>query len=49
MVNFAAFAEISGAIIGAVGLALALEWYGVNTLLRLMPAPKRTGPGDERR
>jgi hypothetical protein len=49
MVNFASFAEISGAIIVAVGLALALEWYGVNSLLRLMPAPKHVTPGDEQR
>jgi hypothetical protein len=44
MVSFAAFAEISGTVIAAVGLALALEWYGVNSLLRLMPAPKHVTP-----
>jgi len=49
MVSFAAFAEISGAIIAAVGLALALEWFGVNGLLRLMPAPKRVVSSDQRR
>jgi hypothetical protein len=49
MVRFAAFAEISGAIIAAVGLALALEWFGVNGLLRLMPAPTHARPSDERR
>jgi hypothetical protein len=49
MVNFASFAEISGTIIAAVGLALALEWYGVNSLLRRMPAPKHAAPRDEQR
>lgn len=49
MVSFAAFAGISGAIIAAVGLALGLEWFGVNGLLRLMPAPKQVAPPSERR
>jgi hypothetical protein len=31
------FAEIAGAIIGAIGLALGLEWIALNTLMRLMP------------
>ena len=31
------FAEVAGAIIGAIGLALGLEWFTLNTLLRLMP------------
>ena len=31
------FAEIAGAIIGAIGLALALEYVALNTLMRLMP------------
>ena len=32
-----AFAEIAGAIIGAIGLALGLEWFTLNSLMRLMP------------
>ena len=32
-----AFAEIAGAIIGAIGLALGLEWLTLNGLIRLMP------------
>ena len=31
------FAEMAGAIIGAIGLALGLEWFTLNSLLRLMP------------
>jgi len=31
------FVEVAGAIIGAIGLALGLEWFTLNTLLRLMP------------
>ena len=31
------FAEVAGAIIGAIGLALGLEWFTLNTLLKLMP------------
>jgi hypothetical protein len=31
------FAEVAGAIIGAVGLALGLEWITLNSLMRLMP------------
>jgi hypothetical protein len=32
-----AFAEIAGAIIGAIGLALGLEWLTLSGLIRLMP------------
>lgn len=37
MESTVAFAEIAGAIIGAIGLALGLEWLTLNTLIRLMP------------
>ena len=37
MENTVAFAEIAGAIIGAIGLALGLEWLTLNGLIRLMP------------
>ena len=35
------FAEIAGAIIGAIGLALGLEWVALNSLMRLMPSESR--------
>jgi hypothetical protein len=31
------FAEVTGAILGALGLALALEWATLSGLFRLMP------------
>ncbi|MFY9689728.1 MAG: hypothetical protein WA369_02470 [Candidatus Acidiferrales bacterium] len=31
------FAEVTGAVIGALGLALGLEWATLNGLFRLMP------------
>jgi hypothetical protein len=34
LIEYAAFA---GAVIGSIGLALALEWVGLNGLFRLMP------------
>jgi hypothetical protein len=37
MNNFIAFAEVAGAIIAALGLALALEWVGLYGLTSLMP------------
>ena len=37
MENTVAFAEIAGAIIGAIGLALGLEWLTLSGLIRLMP------------
>ncbi len=33
-----AFAEITGAILASIGIAFALEWYGLNGLMRLLPA-----------
>jgi hypothetical protein len=37
MNNFIAFAEVAGAIIAALGLALGLEWVGLYGLTSLMP------------
>lgn len=37
MESMIGFAEIAGAIIGAIGLALGLEWVALNSLMRLMP------------
>jgi hypothetical protein len=48
MNSFIAFAEISGAILAALGLALGLEWLGLSGLMRLMPAGRRNPPRDER-
>lgn len=31
------FAEVAGAIIGAIGLALGLEWVTLNRLMHMMP------------
>ena len=44
MDGFIAFSEVTGAILAALGLALALEWYGLNGLMRLMPATRRNPP-----
>jgi hypothetical protein len=38
MENFIGFAEVAGAIIAALGLALGLEWVGLYGLTSLMPA-----------
>ena len=46
MGSFIAFAEVTGAMIGALGLALALEWAALYGLTRLMPErrePPRNG------
>lgn len=37
MNGFIEYAAFAGAIIGSIGLALALEWAGLNGLFRLMP------------
>lgn len=37
MENTIGFVEVAGAIIGAIGLALGLEWLTLNSLMRLMP------------
>ena len=49
MDGFIEFAEVTGAILAALGLALVLEWYGLNGLLHLMPAMRRNPPRDGRR
>jgi len=48
MHGFIEFAEVTGAILAALGLALVLEWYGLNGLLHLMPATRRYPPRDGR-
>jgi hypothetical protein len=47
MNSFIAFAEISRAILAALGLALGLEWLGLSGLMRLMPAGRRNPPREE--
>jgi hypothetical protein len=41
MDSFIGFAEVTGAILGALGLALGLEWATLSGLFRLMPARER--------
>jgi len=48
MNGFVAFAEVSGAIIASFGVALALEWCGLNGLMRLLPATRRDAAHSER-
>ena len=37
MNGFIEYAAFAGAIISSIGLALGLEWVGLNGLFRLMP------------
>lgn len=41
MDSFLQLAAVAGAIVAAIGLALGLEWLGLNTLMHLMPAARR--------
>ena len=41
MESMIGFAEVAGAILAALGLALALEWATLSGLFRLMPARQR--------
>jgi hypothetical protein len=45
MNSFIGFAEVVGAIIAALGLALGLEWVGLYGLTSLMPI-RRSQPPD---
>jgi hypothetical protein len=45
MDSFIGFAEVAGAIIAALGLALGLEWVGLYGLTSLMPI-RRDHPRD---
>lgn len=38
MNGFIEYAAFAGAIIASIGLALGLEWLGLNGLFRLMPS-----------
>jgi hypothetical protein len=49
MSGFIAFAEVTGAILASLGIALALEWYGLNGLMRLLPAARNSSTPNERR
>jgi len=47
MNGFIAFTEVTGAILASLGIALAIEWFGLNSLMRLLPAGRREStPGD---
>ncbi len=48
MNGFIAFAEVTGAILASLGVALAIEWYGLNGLMRLLPAARRGSAPSER-
>jgi len=37
MTDFLQFAEIAGAVLVAIGLALGLEWFTLNRLMHMMP------------
>ncbi len=46
MDNFITFAEIAGAVIAALGLALGLEWvglYGLTSVIAVRREPPRNG------
>jgi hypothetical protein len=47
MTGFVAFAEVTAAILASLGIALALEWYGLNGLMRLLPG-RSSVPGQRR-
>lgn len=38
MNDFIGFIEVVGAILAAFGLAMGLEWWALNGMLRMMPA-----------
>jgi hypothetical protein len=46
MESLIGFAEVTGAVLGALGLALGLEWATLNGLFRLMPARRSKDDGD---
>ncbi len=35
------FAAVAGAVVVSLGIALSLEWFALNTLMKLMPARQR--------
>lgn len=41
MNGFIAFTEVTGAILASLGLAFAIEWFGLNSLMRLLPTARR--------
>jgi len=43
MEDLIGFAEVTGAVLGALGLALGLEWATLNGLFRLMPVQEKKG------
>jgi hypothetical protein len=45
MDNVIGFAEITSAIIAAMGLGMCLEWLALSGLMRLMPSRREQGAG----
>ena len=48
MNGFIAFTEVTGAILASLGIALAIEWFGLNSLMRLLPAARSSPTPNER-
>jgi hypothetical protein len=48
MGSFIGFAEVAGAIILALGLALALEWISLYGLTSMMPLRRNNSPVERR-
>lgn len=46
MEHFIEFAEIIGAILASMGLAMWMEWYCLRWLMRLMPGTSVAAAGD---
>jgi hypothetical protein len=46
MNGFIEYAAFASAIIASIGLALGLEWLGLNGLFRLMPRPVKARQAD---
>jgi hypothetical protein len=41
------FAAIGGAVVFSLGVALSLEWFALNTLMKMMPARQPAMVADE--
>lgn len=45
MKELGAFLEVTGVILASLGIAVALEWCGLNGLMRLLPG-RQTASGE---
>jgi hypothetical protein len=41
------FAAVGGAIVFSLGVALGLEWFALNTLMKMMPVPQPVRVAEE--